>query len=207
MRLWIPGAALAAVALAAVAVVAEPSPSDARLKRDIAPLTYGLQAVLGLEPVTFRWNPNAVAFAFEDVQIGLIAQQVARVIPELVREDTGFAYISYDQLTPVLINAIQEQQGIIVEQQEQIAALAERLSAIEQRTASLPVLAPVQETEPVTAPMRAFAPATVPVPVPVPVPVQAVTSAKKPDETAALVKVSAPKKAVTPAKAPAPKSP
>jgi hypothetical protein len=101
------------------------TPSDARLKKDIKDSRYGLEHLLRLRPVTYQWkNGNG------RTQLGLIAQEVQNVVPEVVSGDaaaTGDASntlaINHDGLLPILIRAIQEQQTIIQAQQERIARL------------------------------------------------------------------------------------
>jgi len=102
------------------------TPSDARLKKDIQPLTHALDAVLQLEAKTYRWKEDT-AFA-DQADIGLVAQEVEKVFPELVAEnDQGYKGIAYSKLTAVLIEAMKEQQqqftAEITAQQDQITAL------------------------------------------------------------------------------------
>jgi hypothetical protein len=82
--------------------------SDRRLKTNIAELNYGLDAIVALQPVSYNWNETPAT----DKQIGLIAQDTKKTIPEIVtgNEDTGKLSINYTELIPVLINAIKEQQ-------------------------------------------------------------------------------------------------
>ena len=83
--------------------------SDARLKKDIKPLTHALDAILQLEGKTYRWKEDTT-FANE-ADIGLVAQEVEKVFPELVAEnEQGYKGIAYSKLTAVLIEAIKEQQ-------------------------------------------------------------------------------------------------
>ncbi|OAI44180.1 hypothetical protein AYO38_10020 [bacterium SCGC AG-212-C10] len=82
--------------------------SDLRLKRDVASLSRGLNEVLALHPVTFAWKDGD-----KREHIGLIAQEVQEVMPELVvtgDDAEGTLSMAYTELIPVLINAIQEQQ-------------------------------------------------------------------------------------------------
>jgi endosialidase-like protein len=93
--------------------------SDIRLKRDIADSKYGLEQVMKMRPVTFKWKEGG-----DQTQVGLIAQEVQKLVPELVRAgDQGMLGINYNGLGPVLIKAIQEQQKMIEAQQAQIARL------------------------------------------------------------------------------------
>jgi Chaperone of endosialidase len=89
------------------------NPSDVRLKENIKDATYGLKDVLSLRPVTYQWkDPTKHG---EGVQVGLIAQEVQKLIPELVKgrgRDNELA-LNYNGLIPVLIKAVQEQQAEI----------------------------------------------------------------------------------------------
>ncbi len=77
--------------------------SDERKKHNITDLTYGLNEILKLKPVSFDYNRN------NEHTIGFLAQQVVPIIPEAVSgdEEKGYA-MSYSTLTPALVKAIQE---------------------------------------------------------------------------------------------------
>ena len=89
--------------------------SDRRLKTDIAGLEDNLKSVMMLEPVKFDWM---VKDKGED--IGFIAQDVQKVVPEVVKEvesigetaefldDDTMLTVDYAKLVPVLVGAIQE---------------------------------------------------------------------------------------------------
>ena len=86
--------------------------SDARLKKNIDSLEAGLAEVLRLQPRTFEWIESSQA----GQHYGLIAQEVRDVLPAVVRgSESGdeVLAIAYNELTPVLIRAIQEQQAQI----------------------------------------------------------------------------------------------
>jgi Chaperone of endosialidase len=91
------------------------NPSDARLKQQIAPLPRGLAEMLKLRPVTWKWNADPEG----PLQLGLIAQEVQSVLPELVQNSDGTEplALNYLGLLPVAIKAIQEQQAQIEQQQ------------------------------------------------------------------------------------------
>jgi len=57
--------------------------SDARVKQNVTTLGYGLSEVLRLRPVTFNWKDRP----HRGRQLGLIAQEVESVLPELVTTD------------------------------------------------------------------------------------------------------------------------
>ena len=79
-------------------------PSDARLKRDVAPLHGALETVLALDPVSFRWNRGTDT----GVHAGLIAQEVQKLIPSVVHQgEDGYLTLNYAEVVPYLIEAIQ----------------------------------------------------------------------------------------------------
>ena len=82
--------------------------SDARLKTNVAPLRYGLEEVMKLRPVEFDWADPVVYGSGRDC--GLIAQDVATVIPEIVamRGADDVHTLDYVKLIPVLVRSIQE---------------------------------------------------------------------------------------------------
>ncbi|MDM8560879.1 tail fiber domain-containing protein [Candidatus Parabeggiatoa sp. HSG14] len=84
------------------------SPSDQRHKKNIHSLENTLSKLAQLRGVSFKWKDNAQN---ADTQIGLIAQEVETVLPELVSTDNeGYKSIAYGKLTAVLIEALKEQQ-------------------------------------------------------------------------------------------------
>lgn len=117
------------------------SVSDRRLKTAIEPLTGMLDKIAQLKPVRYEFikgNTN------REKSIGFIAQEVAPLFPELVRESNdgrtpeSTMTMDYSGFGVVAIKAIQEQQVIIekqqktiAQQQAQIQSLAERLARIE----------------------------------------------------------------------------
>lgn len=119
--------------------------SDRRAKKDIKSLSYGLQEILDLRPVTYKWKKDQN----KGEQIGLIAQDVQKVMTELVYDPKNDLVeneegqlvaregaenmnlgISYSAFIPVIINAMQEQQSIIEEQNDKINNLLTELEAM-----------------------------------------------------------------------------
>jgi len=83
------------------------SGSDERLKKDINPLEDSLTKLSLLQGVSFKWRDLKV----EGTQIGLIAQEVEAVFPELVETGPeGMMGVNYTGLIAVLIEALKEQQ-------------------------------------------------------------------------------------------------
>jgi hypothetical protein len=111
-------------------------PSDARLKRDITPLSYGLPEVLRLRPVTWQWKDATKT----EPNLGLVAQDVEPVLPELIlhnADNKGALGLNYMGLIPVLIKGMQEQQAQIEAQQEQNREQQEQNRKLEERLAAL----------------------------------------------------------------------
>ncbi|HZL76858.1 MAG TPA: tail fiber domain-containing protein [Bacteroidales bacterium] len=97
------------------------SASDARLKDNILPIESALEKVLGLQGVMYSWKNDPQRLRF----VGFIAQDVEKVIPELVFTDpsSGMKGINYPEMTAVLAESIKSQQKIINDQQEKINSL------------------------------------------------------------------------------------
>ncbi len=109
--------------------------SDVRLKRDITPLGGVLDRVLQLRPVSyhFRTGPEGAPLT-----LGLIAQEVEPLFPEVVGERADTKSLAYTELVPVTIRAIQElnqkvedQKGELKQKQTEITDLKKRLDALE----------------------------------------------------------------------------
>jgi hypothetical protein len=100
--------------------------SDSRLKMKISPITDPLQGILLLNGVTFYWNTSDYPELqlSNNQQIGLIAQELEQVYPELVSSDeNGYKTVDYVKIIPVLVEAIKQQQLMIVNLQEGIGNL------------------------------------------------------------------------------------
>lgn len=116
--------------------------SDSALKTDVRPVMQGLATVEALRPVSYRKRESAASDAkFSDrTEYGFIAQELAKVLPELVtslihpvdvkneEDDRVLLAVNYDGLIPVLTSAIQQQQDQI----EQLTAELETLKNLVQ---------------------------------------------------------------------------
>jgi endosialidase-like protein len=81
------------------------TPSDARLKTDIQDLSYGLDTVMKLHPVSYQFiNPQFGT----GPQVGFIAQEVQQVTPELVTQGPDYLSVNYGEFAPILAKAIQQ---------------------------------------------------------------------------------------------------
>jgi hypothetical protein len=100
--------------------------SDIRLKKNITSLTNSLSKVISLNGVNYYWDKeNHPGMGFSDSrQVGLIAQEVEKVVPELVTEGPdGYKSVDYSKVTPLLIEAIKEQQQQIESLRAEIEAM------------------------------------------------------------------------------------
>ena len=102
-----------------------PPPSDERLKENVKSVSGSLEKVNKLRPVSFEWNETAKSeFKREGHAIGLIAQEVEQVLPEVVGERKGFSTVNYEELVPVLIDCVKDLT-------EQVKDLTARLECLE----------------------------------------------------------------------------
>jgi len=102
-----------------------PPPSDKAFKGNVKNLTGSLKKLEELRPVEFDWNETAKReVKKEGHDIGLIAQEVEQIIPEIVGTRGEFKTLDYAKITPVLIAAIQELSS-------EVKDLKERLLMIE----------------------------------------------------------------------------
>jgi hypothetical protein len=131
--------------------------SSRRFKEDIKPMDKASQAILALQPMTFRYkkdfDPTGTA------QFGLVAEDVEKVNPDLVVHDkAGKPYsVRYEQVNAMLLNeflkehktvqdlksAAAKQEATIVRQQKQIEALTAGLQKV---SAQLEVHKPAPQT-------------------------------------------------------------
>jgi hypothetical protein len=113
--------------------------SSARFKHEIEPMDEASEAILALEPVSFRYKKSV--HPENTRQFGLVAEEVEEINPDLVlRDKEGKPYsVRYDQVNAMLLNEflkahreMEEQDAIIARQEKQIEALTagvQKLSA------------------------------------------------------------------------------
>ena len=90
-------------------LVAYGSPSDISLKENIKPIENALDKVEKLQGVTFDWKEKQEDILDIKEDIGFIAQDVQKVLPELVKEnDNGKLSLRHQGIVPVLLEAIKE---------------------------------------------------------------------------------------------------
>ena len=90
--------------------------SDINKKKNIRPIENAIEITKKLEGVRFDWKDT------DAPSLGVIAQEVEKVLPELVVESDGVKSVSYGNLVGVLIEAIKEQQVRIEELERKLNA-------------------------------------------------------------------------------------
>ncbi len=120
------------------------SPSDVRLKENILKFTSGLSVVSAINSYYFDWNDIATdKLGLEKKkQIGVLAQELEKVLPEAVLTDkkSGYKSVDYMKLTPVLIEAVKEQQVQIDELKSENRELKEQVSGIDDLKKEIEIL-------------------------------------------------------------------
>jgi hypothetical protein len=100
---------------AAADIVAYAS-SDIRLKDNVVKIESPLEKLMKLNGYSFTWNDKQTTYEAGKKDLGVIAQEVEQVFPEIVKDrENGTKGVMYDKLVPVLIEAIKEQQQQIDE--------------------------------------------------------------------------------------------
>ena len=97
--------------------------SDARLKANIISLGATLSKLLQIDGKTYTMKKDAN----HKKKIGLLAQDIEKVFPELVTETNDIKSVNYQGLVPVLINALKEQDKIIKSQEARLTNIENQL--------------------------------------------------------------------------------
>lgn len=119
--------------------------SDKRIKKDVHPFDLGLDALLGIQPVNFKYNGLAGYQADGKEQLGVIAQQIEKSAPELVakrmvtlhpddKQKTEIKVVNYGAFTYVLINSVKELYSRLVGTQDDVAALRTEITDLKQKS-------------------------------------------------------------------------
>ena len=106
------------------------APSDQRLKKNISPIPDALTRVMKLRGVNFEWKDTT----FKGKQIGFIAQEVEKVVPEVVSylKDKDTYTMQYAPVTALLVEAMKEQQKTIEQLKAENDALKKQVAEIKQ---------------------------------------------------------------------------
>jgi hypothetical protein len=105
------------------------SSSDKQLKDNITLITNPIEKIMKIGGYTFDWNDKQTFNSGKDY--GVIAQEIEKIMPELVNVNhNGFKAVRYEKITPLLIEAIKEQNSMIKNQKERIDKLEEVIQQI-----------------------------------------------------------------------------
>lgn len=121
-------------------------PSDVRFKHHIVTYPNALETLLNLRGVTYEYNRAAFpAMNFNGGrQVGFIAQEVEKILPELVHTDSnGYKSVTYTNVVPVLVEAVKAQQrqiDLLKAGQKSAEATTKQLSALESENRELKAL-------------------------------------------------------------------
>lgn len=116
--------------------------SDVRLKKDIVSVTDGLALVGQLKPVRFEWRTEGERKVGKEFnlpsgqQVGFIAQDVARVLPEAVSTAKGkdaIMSVAESKVVPVLVSAVQELKAANDNQASEIAHLETQVTLLQRK--------------------------------------------------------------------------
>jgi hypothetical protein len=88
------------------------SSSDIRFKENIKPIENAIDKIRKISGNTYDWKEeNKVEHGYEGNDVGVIAQEIEAVLPQLVQtRESGFKAVKYDKLVALLIEGIKEQQ-------------------------------------------------------------------------------------------------
>ena len=88
------------------------SSSDIRFKENIKPIENAIDKIRKISGNTYDWKEeNKVEHGYEGNDVGVIAQEIEAVLPQLVQtRENGFKAVKYDKLVALLIEGIKEQQ-------------------------------------------------------------------------------------------------
>lgn len=82
--------------------------SDKKYKENISLIQDPISKIKQISGITFDWNNKQNVYSGQD--IGVIAQEVKDVLPEIVEEGRSGLKVKYEKLTPLLIEAVKSQQ-------------------------------------------------------------------------------------------------
>ena len=99
--------------------------SDIQLKENIRPIENAVFKVQQLSGIQFTWNEKSHQVQQDKGEdVGLIAQEVEKVLPEIViTRENGIKAVNYEGVIPLLVEAIKEQQSTIENLKDRINKL------------------------------------------------------------------------------------
>lgn len=99
--------------------------SDERLKQNITEIKSSNEIINKLRPVSYFWNETGKKKGGNaQLQYGLLAQEVEKVLPNIVSTDNdGYKSVNYNELIPLLLQTVQDQGKKIEELQKELHQL------------------------------------------------------------------------------------
>jgi hypothetical protein len=118
--------------------------SDRRLKNVDGNFSSGLDRIMKLNPILYRYKAdNGMGITDREEHVGVVAQEVQKVIPEAVTENSkGYLLVNNDPIIWAMLNAIKEQQKEIeaqrriINKQQKLTNAQRRLTNAQQREIS-----------------------------------------------------------------------
>ena len=101
--------------------------SDIRLKTNIKPLANSLEKILALNSVSFNWKSD-LGRDTNTNQLGYIAQEVQKIIPEIVVKSGDYLGVAYIKVIPVITDAIKVLNDRIITLETEVKELKERVN-------------------------------------------------------------------------------
>ena len=99
------------------------SPSDRKLKENIKPIDSALTTINKLQGVSFDWKEDA-SILDEKEDYGFIAQDVQKVLPEIIKEDeVGTLSMRYNSVIPILVESVKELEKVVKDLKKEIIEL------------------------------------------------------------------------------------
>jgi endosialidase-like protein len=115
--------------------------SSVRFKELVKPMDKASEAIFSLQPVTFRYKKDPTALP----QFGLVAEEVAKVNPDLVARDVeGKPFtVRYDEINAMLLNEFLKEHQTVQELKKQVAELT---AGLQKLSAQLELSKPATQT-------------------------------------------------------------
>ena len=109
--------------------------SDVRYKTNLQPLSDALSSLRNITPIYYHWKTGFKEQNFtKEKQLGFSAQEIEKYFPEIVQTNSdGYKAVDYGRMTPVLVQAIKEQQEQIDELKGENKTLQQKNKTLETR--------------------------------------------------------------------------
>jgi hypothetical protein len=82
--------------------------SDSTTKKNIKPINDGLKCILGLKPCSYQFKSDSLSH-HNGKKYGFLAQEVKEILPEITDTLNGLMLVDYNQIIPLLVDAVKEQ--------------------------------------------------------------------------------------------------